>query len=326
MRLVHRSLLYLASAVSLSLAACGGGDDGDEGDDGGGPVVGEHHQYVVSKMTLPEGANTALKLDIDGNGTKENKLGNILFALTSQSQGQLDLQASLDRGVNNGDITLLTDVQATDLGTAKDAGLRVFLGEIVSPEACLDPEDDTTCGKHLLGTGMFTATANDSLVAGDIVGGRFTGGPGKLTLQLSLEGTLIALNLINAKAELTVTADGIMNGLVGGAITKDELDTNVIPAIATTVDGIVKGDCTEPNPTPPACGCPASSTGKTLLGLFDTAPEDCSISLEEIRENSFIKTVLGPDLDILDPKGQNESLSVGVGITSVKATYAQPPE
>jgi hypothetical protein len=321
MRFVHRSIhLFVASAVSLSLAACGGGDDG--GDDGGGDEVGgDHNQSVVSKMTLPEGNNTTLKLDIDGNGTKENKLGAILSALTSQSNGALDLQASLDRGINKGDIVLLSDVQASALTSASDAGFRVYLGTIVSPAACTNPEDEATCGKHLAGTGQFTAAASDSIITGTIVNGRFTGGPGTLTLKLSLEGTLITLNLINAKAEFSVTADGSIDGIVGGAITETELNSNVIPAIATTIQNIIATDCTGGTPETD-CGCTAGSTGKTLLGLFDTV-EDCAVTEAEVKESGFIKTLLGPDLDLLPPANDTDSLSVGVGVKTVKATWPE---
>jgi hypothetical protein len=321
MRSVHRSILFLASAVSLSLAACGGGDDG--GDDTGGDDVipGDHYQYVMNKMTLPVGSSAGLKMDIDGDGDTENRLGSILATLQSQSNGELDLQASIDRGVNKGDITLLGDIQTESLTTAARAGFRVFLGTIVSPAACTNPEDEATCGQHLTGTGSFTAEASDALVAGQIVNGKFTGSQGTLKLKLALEGTLIDLNLIEARADLTVTADGITEGTIGGAITKTELDNNVIPAVGTTIQNIIEDDCTgTPNEGgADACGCP-SGTGKTLLGLFDT-DDSCDVSQTEVTTSPFIRTLLAPDLDLLEPANQADSLSVAVGITTKKATW-----
>jgi hypothetical protein len=195
MRSVHRSILFLASAVSLSLAACGGGDDGGDETGGDDTVEGDHYQYVMNKMVLPVGSSAGLKLDIDGDGDTENRLGSILATLQSQSNGELDLQASIDRGVNKGDITLLGDIQTKSLTTATNAGFRVFLGTIVSPAACTNPEDEATCGQHLTGTGSFTAEASDALVAGSLVNGRFTGSGGTLKLKLALEGTLIDLTL-----------------------------------------------------------------------------------------------------------------------------------
>jgi hypothetical protein len=324
MRSVHRSLLFLASAVSLSLAACGGGDDGgDDGDDAPGEPTGDHYQSVMNKMILPVGTNDDLKMDIDGNGRTENRLGSILATLQSQSNGELDLQASIDRGVNKGDITLLGDVQTESLMTATNVGFRVFLGTIVSPEACTDPLDDETCGQHLTGTGSFTAAASTtpSLVMGTMANGRFTGKDGKLTLKLALEGTLIDLNLISARAELTVTADGITEGVIGGAITKAELDSNVIPAVGVTIQNIIESDCTlEPGaPNADECGCP-SGTGRTLRGLFDT-DDSCEVTEPEVSMSPFIRTLLSPDLDLLEPANQADSLSVAVGITTKKATW-----
>jgi hypothetical protein len=324
---LRSSLLIVATAASLSFAACGGGGDDDDDDDGNtGPVMGEHHTFVVDKLILPAESNTTLKLDIDGDGKTENALGKVLSALISQSKGALDLQGSLDKGIAKGDIVLLADLQATDFTKAANAGLSVRLGEKPNPAPCTGPTDEV-CGLHLKGTASFdvkaTPSAADSLVKGNIVGGRFTGGPGTLALQLVLSGTAINLHLVSARASLTsVSADGIMTGIVGGAITKTELDGNVLPAVASTVSGIVKTDC--PMPKVEGCGCPSgSSTGKTLLGLFDVNPIDCDVSLAEIKESPFISTLLGADLD-LEPKGgdkQNDSLSVAVGVHSVKATW-----
>jgi hypothetical protein len=338
MRLANRStLLYLATTVSLSLAACGGGDDGGGGTPDATPSTdapevivpeGDHYQYVVSRLELPDSINTQLKLDIDGTGPK-NKLGAILAALAMNSGGSLDLQDSLDKSIRKGDITLLADFQTRDFASATKSGLRVYLGEIGSPAACADPAVETTCGKHLEGTGMFTIQAGaptDSLVAGSVVGGRFTGGPGKLKLQLALEGSKIDLNLINAKAQIVASPTGIdgaeARSIVAGAITKEELDNNVIPAISTTIGSIVDRDC--PGTVAPDCGCPAGSTGRVLAGLFDKMPADCAITTEEIKNSPFIKTLLGADLDLLPPAGVYDSLSVGVGVTAVKATYPQP--
>ena len=340
MRLANRStLMYLATTVSLSLAACGGGDDGGGGGtpdatpsvDAAEAIVpeGEHYQYVVKRLELPATNNTPLMLDIDNDGDKENKLGAILAALTMQSGGSLNLQESLDRSINKGDITLLADFQTKDFTNAAKSGLRVYLGTVVSPAACLDPAVETTCGKHLEGTGTFALQADaptDSLVAGSVVGGRFTGGPGKLKLQLALEGSKIDLNLINARVQLAASAteiDGTMNRtIVGGAITKTELDTNVIPAIHTTIQTIVERDC--PGTVTPDCSCAAGATGKVLIGLFDKAPVDCDVSQDEVKNSPFIKTLLGADLDLLPPAGEYDSLSVGVGVSAVKGTYPQP--
>jgi hypothetical protein len=284
---------------------------------------------VVSRLELPASQTTELKLDIDDDGDKENALGAVLAALALQSGGSLNLQDSLDQSIRRGEITLLADFQTTSFDNAQNAGLRVYLGKIGTPAACVEPSNDTTCGKHLDGSGTFTleeGSPTDSLVAGSVVGGRFRGGPGKLKLQLALEGSKIDLNLINAQVQLTATADAIdgsMNRtIVAGAITKDELEANVLPAVRTTIQSIVARDC--PGTVAPDCSCVPGSTGKTLASLFDKNPVDCQVSLDEVKNSPFIKTLLKPDLDLLPPVGENDSMSVGVGVTAVKGSFPQP--
>jgi len=317
MRFLDRSsLLLVASAVSLSLVACGGGEDDD---DGGQPMEteGTHYAMVVNTMTLPTDSGN-LKLDIDGDGDVENALGKVLSALASQAKG-LDLQGSLNKGISRGEILLLADFQTKDFTKAANAGLRVYLGDKPQPAPCASA-DDMVCGLHLKGTGSFSVkdgSPRDALVSGNVVGGRFTGGPGDLTIQIALDGTAINLHLVKARAQLSgISADGIMTGIVGGAITKTELDTSVLPAVATTVSGIAKKDCT--GDVTKECGC-SGTTGKLLLSLFDT-DKNCDVSLDEIKTSGVIGTLLGADLD-LDGNKQNDALSVAVGVTAVKGTW-----
>jgi hypothetical protein len=215
-------------------------------------------------------------------------------------------------------------VQTTAFPSAAKVGLRVFLGTIVSPTAC-ESEADTECGKHLAGTGTFTAnnpTAN-SLVAGSLINGRFTGENGNLKLQIALEGSVIDINLIKAQANISVTADGVAAGsMVGGAITVSEIQSNVIPAIHKTLEALVTRDCAAA--APPSCTCVDGSPMKMLLSLFDKkAPIDCKISLEEVQTNAFIETLLSPDVDLLEDVPDNDSVTVAVGVTAVKASWPQ---
>jgi hypothetical protein len=45
------------------------------------------------------------------------------------------------------------------------------------------------------------------------------------------------------------------------------------------------------------------------------------VSQTEVTTSPFIRTLLAPDLDLLDPANQADSLSVAVGITTKKATW-----
>ena len=63
-----------------------------------------------------------------------------------------------------------------------------------------------------------------------------------------------------------------------------------------------------------------SLAGKTILGLFDTTPKDCMVTVDEIKNNSLIVSLLSPDVTV-DGK---MALSLGIKATAVKATYTAP--
>ncbi len=329
MRLVQRSTICLVGAMSLALVACGGG--GDDGDDDGVETVdpnGTNHTYVVSSVDLPENAQEAmaLGLDIDGkaNDGVDNQLGMVLGSIGALAP-DLDLQTSVDAQVADGGIILLVNMKATDLVTARGVGMFVNLGANPNPPACTDP-NDMVCGRHLQGGASFDLEAGeDSMryLAGRLDGGNFTGGPGNVTLQIALaDGPAISLPLQRARATISgLTATGWSSGKIGGAISQDDINSEVIPAIAMTVRASFDETC-DVGGTPPNCGCVAGETGETLRGLFDKTPNDCNITDAEVM--AVVSGFLTPDVD-LSGDGTNDALSLGIGVEAVAATYTPPP-
>ncbi|NVB79355.1 MAG: hypothetical protein HOV81_13250 [Kofleriaceae bacterium] len=311
------TLLAAAAALLPSIAACGG-------DDGQPVPEGTHYHYVANKVFVPTTNAEAQKygLDLNGDGTIDNQLGQVLSTLGSMG---FDIQMTIDTAVAEGSIILLADVQTKDFTNTAAAGIQVFLGDNPTPAAC-NGSDDTTCGHHLDGNGSFEIAANspqNAALAGKIVNGTFNGGPGNLSLQIALGGTeAIQLDLIGARAKASGLSDtkigsSANDGVIfAGAITKDDIDNKVIPAIQTQIAPIITRDCTMPT-MPPGCGCGADSTGKTILGLFDTNPKDCAVSVDEIKSNTLIMSLLSPDVTV-DGK---MALSLGIKATAVKATY-----
>jgi hypothetical protein len=319
----------LAAAVLPSIVACGG-------DDGVVIPEGEHYHYVASQVLVPT-TNTQAReygLDLNGDKTVDNQLGMVLSTLGSMG---FNIQETIDTAVAEGSIVLLVDFQTKDFSSTTAAGIQVFLGDnnMVTPAACNASETynvttKTGCKHHLDGAGSFVISASsptNAALGGKIAGGTFTGGPGDLSLQIALGGTdAIQLDLIGARVKGSGLSDtmlgtGTSGGVVfGGAITKTDIDTKVIPAIKDQLVPIIARDCTMLANPGAGCGCAADSTGKTVLSLFDTNPKDCAVTTEEIQTNSLIVSLLAPDVTI----NGKMALSLGIKASAVKATYDAP--
>ncbi len=317
-----RPILFAIAALplALSLVACGGGDDGAS------QPEGPHYTYVASQVFVPTNNNQAREfgLDLNDDQTVDNQLGMVLGTLAGQG---FAVQVTIDEAVATGSIILLQDFQTSSFSSTTGAGLSIKLGDKATamPAPCTNPADVATCGKHLAGTGVFTVAAgspDNAAVAGKIAGGTFTGGPGNIALQIALGGTMaIRLDLIGARAKATgISETGMDSVILAGALTKEDLDTKVIPAIHQQILPIITRDCT--NTTPPDCGCMSGSTGKTVLGLFDSMPKDCMVTVDEIKNNTLIQSLLAPDVTI-DGK---MALSLGIKVKAVKATFPTPAE
>jgi hypothetical protein len=327
MRLVNRSFVCIAGALSLGLIACGGGGD----DDGSVTIdpTGTDHTYVASSLNLPENAAEAMTLGLDidnkANDGVDNQLGMVLGSIGALAP-DLDLQASVDTQVDQGEIILLANVKAKDLASASGVGLYVYLGDNPTPAACTDA-NDMVCRHHLTGTATFSIAAGsptDAAIGGRIVNGKFTGGPGTVNLQIALAGGVpIDLPLQKAKAEINaVSATGWM-GKIGGAISQDDINNNVVPAIGNTVRTSFDETCMTmaQGGTAPNCGCTAGETGETLRGLFDKMPNDCNITDAEVQ--MVVSGFLTPDID-LNGDMTNDALSLGIGVTAVGAVFTPP--
>lgn len=326
------SLLSFALALPLASTACGSDDDG-----GSEEPTGTHYGYVVATVD-PRSSN---KLDIDENGASENKLGDLVGLLTA---GGFDVQEAIDDAVLSGTALLLVDVQTESFTSAKAAGAAFYLGDSATamPTPCTDTTMITTCGKHLAGTGSFTIAAGssrDTKLAGPLTSGTLkTDAGGKLAIQIALTGAPIKVNLVGARAQLSsITADGIGKGLVGGAVTEAELNSNVFPEIQKQLKFVIDRDCgaesvrslgTPTGGSSMVCGktegsvfTPCVDTGAGVLAAaaqFDNAtPRDCKVTVEEIKANPIIMSGLKSDVTIDGAPG----VSVVLGFTAKKATF-----
>jgi hypothetical protein len=326
---------------AFSLVACGGGGGDDTPKP---PDTGTYYHYVTNSVKVPSTATEATKyglnVDDDPDDETDNALGRILATLKGQG---VDIQTQVTDAIASGDLILLHSVRADDLVTDKSASWQVYLG------AATQNPDYSGAGSFTLGA----TSPKDALLVGELNGGLFTGGPGKVTIQLAFSGGApVDIELIGTKVEASATADGCTDGVLAGAITEEKLNAQVLPAIATLLNDSIADDggtaCSMANMT-----CPMSpmnetqtcdtkrnlcvtSTSKTVLNLFDD-DLDKMITASEIMNDSLIKALLEPDVDLLDANkafkadradrdGKEDSLSLGLGFTCVKGNFTASNE
>ena len=323
----HSFLVAAACALPLSILACGGSSEEEQ-------IIpeGTHYGYVVSKASTPTtdaevrqfgldlGSKTSSKLD----GPVDNALGGTLFGLKAF---MFDVQATVTTAVDTGSILLLIDFQTKDFSTSNAAGFVVKIGANPVPAACNTPTD---CRHHLNGMGTFSIAANsptDALVAGKITSGTFKGGPGDIALQLAIGSTTaITLNLLHARVQATSITETGLTAIIGGLVTQDDLNTQIGPAIAASINATIQNSCPAPGGgarMPPDCNC-TGGVHTAVVALDGQAPgsvADCVITSDEVLSNPTVKTFLQPDSCSADSCAKADSLSIGIKVEAVKATF-----
>lgn len=274
------------------------------------------HRWVISGQVLPRNNPEAVMygLDLDGDGVVDNQLGLVIGALTAQG---FDIQAAADAAIARGTILMLGEA-AIGGAAPTDATFRMYAGANPQPAPC-SGVSDPVCRRHLTGSATFDVMASSARppLAGTLANGTLLAGPGVLQISTVLLGpTPVSLDLIGARVRLqSVTAGSLGQSVIAGAITQSEIDAKIYPSIHQNASAAVAADCT--GTMPPGCGCTAGSTGRTQLSLFDTSPQDCAITLQEVRASTLLQSLLAPDVNI----GGEAALSSGFGATAVQATF-----
>jgi len=283
------------------------------------PPVG-HYYYVIDKVSVPT-TNTqarAYGLDLNTDGTVENQLGMVMSTLASMGA---EVQVSQDKAIDTGAEILLADLNTTDFTNAAGSTFTLYQGSNPMPQACLNAQD-TACRRHLTGMSSFTAlaTAVDPPLAGNFVNGTLAAGPGHLTLQIVWpDSPPSTVTLLGARVKASsVSPTAIGAAILAGGVTMTDINGKVIPAMQVGIMAAVTRDCTMLS-SPPGCGCAQNSTGKTNIGLYD-ANHDCAVSVDELRTNSLIVSLLSPDVTL----ESQQCLSLGVQAHAVPAGFIAP--
>ena len=332
--------LSLASILPLAFAACGGGTDSGDCTASGGT---NKAQYVTNAVMVPQ-QRSDYAIDLNGDGRVDNQLGNIIGALEGQ---MLHVQDGVNQAVTDGTLIVLMSETSSDSSYQTDscATAKVQVGQpIVAPAT----PDYSGSGHFTVDTGQQGGTFN-----GPIKVGKFSSAPPATTktpVEVDIKLPLIAgadpvtLKVNGAHLQFTRGADGkITGGQLNGAIKNSDVQTLIIPNVATLLTKKITDDSTPPNML--------SSGDMQILSIFDNggkADAACSagtcknpdgscavkgdnkIDICEVSTAGLIQNVLAPDVQMFDASGNyapnkdntmKDSLSLGLSFSAVGATF-----
>lgn len=266
-------------------------------------------EYVADDVIVPLSSEDAQKYGFKQGAQTLNKLGDILTAVASN----MPMQESVTGAINAGDLLLLMRLKADDF--TNDPGAVGQIWQAQTTSCCATPEDPTACASEAAqscfsGTYEFTADpTRTGTFAGGISGGAMNMGTPSYTLTLPVgEGVLVSINVVNVQIRGTVTAQGITDGVIAGAMSQDEVEGNVLESIVTLINDGITNDLFEPG------------TEELLLSMLDGDGDEV-ITKDEVL--AVVGVLLAPDLD-LDGDGTKEHLSMGIGFSAVPAQITVP--
>lgn len=273
---------------------------------------------VANAVALPtsDGEARAFGRDLDGDGTRDNVLGSAFAALVAED---LDLGAAHDAAVAAGEVVMLHSLRTSSLADARRATWQVLHGVPVA-----DPDFSGT-GTFEVGFGLPRSARLDARIKDHVV----KTSPGRLPVVLDLdpsaEDPQVVLELRKAVVRTVCRRSGCTAGRISGAVTTEQVGSELLPAIAAAIQSLIIRDCTGPEPG----SCAAGSQGQALQQTFD-ADDDMTVTAEEVRASAPLADRLAPDLDLVGEDGRPgkdgvmDALSFGLGFTTVRATLTRP--
>jgi hypothetical protein len=289
--------------------------------------------FVANSLTVPMD-RMQFGMDLNGDGKVDNQLGNIIGAL---SANDLDTQEGVDTSICEGAVILLLKMTSGDATYQNDGGTGALI-QVGNSFNYMDTNMDDACqageGPKYDGTDTFTVNSapGSAQFAGRISNGLFssnspvtTQNPVTVSLQIPLVSGAapVELKVVGAHLQYRYSNGKLTSGQINGAIKQSDVTGSIIPNVANLLNSRVVAN-------------PTGSTEKQILQIFDigcasdmTLKGDMEIATCEVADNSIIKNVLNPDVQMFEgstykPNANNtmkDSLSLGIGFTAVKATY-----
>jgi hypothetical protein len=328
-----KRVLSLLSIGAL-FAACSGSDTPP---DVTNVSMANPAKYVANALTVPMD-RMQFGMDLNGDSKVDNQLGNIIGALSANN---LNTQDGVDSAVCKGSVILLMTETSADMTYQNDdaSGALVQVGKAMT--GYVDTNNNMKCDSADTGIPKFDGSDQftlDTSFAGAQFAGRITNGkfssnspvttthPVTVSLQLPLVSGAdpVQLTIVGAHIQFTESGGKISSGQINGAIKSSDVMNTIIPNVAKLLNSRVTAN-------------PTGSTEKQILQIFDIGctgmpnlKGDGMISTCEVSDNSIIKNVLNPDVQMFDSAGNyhpnpdntnKDSLSLGLGFTMVKGAF-----
>ena len=259
-------------------------------------------QALVTKLLLPS-ASKPYGVDMTGDGKVDNRLGTLLSGL-SGIHPSMDLQADLDSQIQKGNLLLLQEVRSSSLTSSASATVRVGFGKDLDGKP-----GDNFSGKEPFVFDPKVPTSDT--INGAIKAGAASFGPGELVGPVALGKVFVAMQLRRAQIRAKVSASGMTDGVLAGAIRIEDVKNTLLPGLATEMTRQYH----DPSLT---------ANGKILVEFFDTN-KDKTVTVQELLNNNLVKTLVlnQPDVDT-NKDGKPDAISMGVGFTAVSCTINPP--
>ena len=281
---------------------------------------GSAHDFLVSELYIPDSSATAREngVDLNGDGVIDNKLGSIISLIASQG-GDFNVNESVNQEIADGNLLLVSRVVVDQFGNDDEVLAQVLQANVVGGATPIfDGNDEVALDPN---------TPQDLFLCGRIVNNTLEAGPANLGIVFPIPeiGTL-DITLERAQLIGNVTADGMVDMMLGGGLSKEEIETNLYPTVLEWLNGEIAAD-------------PTGSLATTVLDLLDNnceptiagcdpAPAGCAedtvIHVDELKCNALLNSALAPDVDI-DGDGVKDLISLGLKIVeAVPVTVVTP--
>ncbi|MDY0001646.1 MAG: hypothetical protein RBU30_10155 [Polyangia bacterium] len=274
-------------------------------------ISGTAHDFLVSELYIPDSSTTAKEngVDLNGDGVIDNKLGSIISLIASQG-GDFDVNESVNAEIQEGSLLLIGRV-VVDQFVNDDQVLAQVLQAVVVGGATpiFDGNDEVALNPD---------APDDLFLCGRIVNNVLEAGPSNLAIVFPIAeiGTL-DITLERAQLIGQVTEAGMVDVMLGGGLSKEEIETNLYPTVLEYLNGEIEADPTgsmativldllDDNCEPTLPGCDPAPAG---------CAEDQEIHVDELKCNALLNSALAPDVDI-DGDGTKDLISLGLKIVS----------